>query len=464
VVSIGRMQGASTALVTCLAVIAACESSTGVAPPTPAPPTPPACRDDPRRPTRCDVRVDQLPALPDTVRGRYDATVSAALRQAFGTHHVRSCGVLEREAPIDDIEASRDCVGDALATRHPFAEVQSVHGIDSAVSDALVGLVRDGQFTVYELRYDGDPCGGSCSELGGTTLWSCARMAPSSASCTARSIDLCFDCVDRRIEDSWHTGAINARSLADTERILPRILGTTLASRGPLLSGISFGVLAEPTITRLAEADAEANASGIVTLEEDKDGRQLYGLGLRIAGPCRAIRDRAAAAWGNSTDDSWLDPATHQRAYLDRTKCILHFEPYVELADWLSETSQWFALGIVGTRASALRERIGRSHQITGGADDFEWTDTSIGRRGGGARFAAHVERGRILELEVSANTDPATVIELHDRLVALLGKPFQDDTINAGATRYAAWRGTRDIELSFSDGSFELSVGKPRR
>lgn len=405
-------------------------------------------------PTNGEVAFGELPALSGGFVGRYDTTLSTVVRERFGAMRGRSCGVLEIEASGADVAAAKACVADALATKHPFVLIQRVQGTDSGVERGLVGVADAGRFTVYWLSYDSDPCGGGCSERGGTIMYRCTAVSPIAEACRDPSILDCHACEGRMAVDSWHAGKETKVPRAEAERGVARLLGPTPASMGPLFADVALGAGASADM--FDAVAAPASAGGVLTLAADSDAKQLLAVNASVAGHCGAFYDRIAAVWGTSDDDTWS--AGDKRAFLDRARCVLRFGQSRKVQDWIGGV---VPLDVVSKRTAEVREQIAAAHELRVESGWLQWKDVGIGRRGGVVELSIMEEHGKVNELVVTGETDPRTIVELRAHLVTLFGTPFQDGRINDDALFFTAWRGKREVELSAPvDGDeFDLRV-----
>jgi hypothetical protein len=100
------------------------------------------------------------------------------------------------------------CVADAIARARPFVFHEALAGMDSAIERGLVGVVRDGTFVTYALKYDSDPCGGSCPQNGGTHIAECRPLVPLDPPTTdcANGVTFCFECKDPVRADGCRRG------------------------------------------------------------------------------------------------------------------------------------------------------------------------------------------------------------------------------------------------------------------
>jgi hypothetical protein len=427
-------------------------------PPAPAPliaaPAPP-----PAPIGGADTRIDTRPLLdPDLV------AVSVAVDEAFGARTARSCGVIDIDPAPDVVRRARDCLRDALAAKHPFVIEQRMHGTDSGIERALVGLIEDGTFTTYSLDYDSDPCGGGCAARGGTSLARCT-LEPE-PDCRPDSVIDCFACRGLHVTDSWHLG--KARLAGDPAEIVWQLAGATPASPGRWLAGVRIGATAAASEAALRDANAAAAPAG-VTIEGDDDGHDLLGVRANIAGRCSAIATRLAAAWGAASDgrkpygrggdaeiDRWIDRATHARVQLDREHCTLSFDRYVDPAAWISQAADAVVpLSAIGKPASVLSGRAAVVRQ-----DDnprlgsMSWRVAGIGVAGAPCRMDADIDGDQVRALHVACeHADPASYPELRAQLDSVLGKPAREDA--DGAT----WSRPRTVEARRFGTQIELDV-----
>lgn len=332
-----------------------------------------------------------IAALPSVaVQPDRPGSLSTVLRERFGNVSVHDCGVLNRDRSAGDRARVHRCVREHLATGEPFIVQQDRN---TAVS-AIVSTGGESG-AIYQLASDPDPCCGGCPERGWTTLQRCASLVPiADCSDSPSYLPWCYGCVNEKLEESW--------------------------------------------------------AAGPLWIETDLRFAPVFGMTMGFAGACSVVRDQLLASWGLSPDDVWLDPERGRRARLDRVRCELRLERYAELDEWLADSPDAIVpLGLIGRRASVLRARLVGMQGVEDDGDGIHWTERGLGRHSGHTELSANVERGRITLVHASAQTDRATIEAIRARLMARFGTPFQDDVINAGATRYTAWHGANVVELS---------------
>jgi hypothetical protein len=317
-----------------------------------------------------------------------------------------------------------------------------VQGEDSGIEGALVGVADVGGFTVYRLSYDSDPCGGGCSEHGGTRMYRCTAVPPIEDACRYPSILDCYVCDGRVAIDSWYAGKETKLPRAEAERSVARLLGPTPASLGPLFADVALG--AGASADRFDAVAAQASAGGVLTLAAERDAKQLLAVNASVAGHCAAFYDRIAAVWGASQDDTWI--AGDKRAFLDREKCMLRFGRSRKVKDWIGGV---VPLGAINKRTAEVRKQIAAAHELRVEPGWLQWKDVGIGRRGGVVELSIGEDHDKVNELVVTGETDPKTIVELRAHLGTLFGRPFQDDRINGGALFFTAWRGKPEVELS---------------
>lgn len=163
-------------------------------------------------------------------------------------------------------------------------------------------------------------------------------------------------------------------------------------------------------------------------------------------------RARIASRWGESADNTWIDPKAQRRAYFDIAECRLRIDRYLEVDAWIDNTATApVPLGIIGEAATAVAQRFG----TVATADNVRWSIPGIGRASGVAYIDVIVERGRVISFDARGFADPATFDQLRARLTALRGKPLRNDE----PTRQI-WRGKPPVHLDVErDGSFLLSI-----
>lgn len=109
---------------------------------------------------------------------------------------IPSCGALEPDASRHPNGSAFHCISNAVTRAQPFRFTQEAFGIDSAVETGFVGLWKDGNYVVYSLHYDSDPCGGSCPQRGGTRVRECRPLhaLDPGGGCEKGHVEECFEC------------------------------------------------------------------------------------------------------------------------------------------------------------------------------------------------------------------------------------------------------------------------------
>ena len=125
-----------------------------------------------------------------------DCTITNVLKEKTAGLRLKSCGDLDYDAMPLAREVAFHCVADAIATARPFVFHEALAGMDSAIERGLVGVVRDGTLVTYALKYDSDPCGGTCPQNGGTHIDECQPLVPLDPPTTdcANGVTFCFEC------------------------------------------------------------------------------------------------------------------------------------------------------------------------------------------------------------------------------------------------------------------------------
>lgn len=266
-------------------VLGACESS------KPDVMTPPAV--GPKDSTK---RIEDLKPIVKwrDANAPYDCTIVAALRQFAPGTRVEDCGLLERDSPKQAVAASLACAQRAVQKSQPVVFAQAVQGTDSAIAVANLARIENGRYVGYAAHYDSDPCGGSCSELGGTRIIAC-RDAPRTLTDCPDNRGVCLACEGEIVERCRH-GTPSASTLVVAEQARDRLFGPT-ASFGPALGPLQLGApFADWTSPGVQKAIAEIKAGGIAWIVQDRPpfGPTIDSIALDFAGPCRQVRARSS--------------------------------------------------------------------------------------------------------------------------------------------------------------------------
>lgn len=182
-------------------------------------------------------------------------------------------------------------------------------------------------------------------------------------------------------EEAKARAEYEAEQRAREARLL-QLFGKTPASLGSLFEGVTLGAPAESFQTEEARQriyDAiQFHALEIAFLTD----KNLDGIRIDISqSECDRLHSLLDAAWRPSSNDVWLDPATHQRAAFSADDCSLVFDRYLDAADWvallplhLDDTTFPFAYPGVGSGRGGARcyrdfAGIVRGVNITGDTD-----------------------------------------------------------------------------------------------
>ena len=192
-----------------------------------------------------------------------------------------------------------------------------------------------------------------------------------------------------------------------------------------------------------------------VSLLDFEGEKTLESIRLSDEEHCDALRAQMVAAWQDSPDGTYLDPATHQRATFH--DCALTFDHYVDVNQWIDRKGDVpVAMSWIGLPADKLREQLGE--RLTN--DDGEvlmWSAPGLGRGEGPTHITARIENEKIAGLSINVMTDTPTVDAVHARLDGLLGKGAAD----AEDPDMLVWKGKLHATLTTGEGTLSLELSK---
>lgn len=189
-------------------------------PPPPPPPTPVAI----------DAGAGMMPIekVPGFDReplpgAKHDCRISSVVRRRFAGAKVKPCGTFPlretRDSALDakDDAKARTCIEAALVAQQAFVAEKELHGTDSGVARAIVGVLEKGKLVQYYLGFDSNPCGGGCPERGHTTVERCDTFALSDPSCPINSLFDCVVCKPATLVEDCIFGPINPECVIDSK-------------------------------------------------------------------------------------------------------------------------------------------------------------------------------------------------------------------------------------------------------
>ncbi|MEO8704402.1 MAG: hypothetical protein ABI867_30395 [Kofleriaceae bacterium] len=362
----------------------------------------------------------------------YDCTIIPTMQRHFAGMRIEACGLLDREVTPKQTSTTRTCVTNALQAQRPMVFAQEIQGTDSGVVTANLVRMEQRRYVGYEAHFDSDPCGGGCSDRGWTRIVRCTEP-PHLQECFEPRGGVCLACGGGALVETCRMGKPSAVPLVTAEQARTQLLGATPASLGPAFGPLVLGAPAATWQTADVKAAIEdIERGGIVSIDTDRtQGASVDGFDITFSGPCTAIRRLVVARWGESTDETWLDPVNRRRASFDLAKCTLRVERYAELADWIADTATApFPLAAIGIASQAFAKRVGAEVD----SDRIRWTVPGIGRGTGTVVITAATKNGRIITLDSEGFTDDATLVALRARLTALQGNPLEDNVWAARA------------------------------
>ncbi len=243
---------------------------------------------------------------------------------------------------------------------------------------------------------------------------------------------------------------------------LDQVYGTKVASMGPLLDGLVLGANAgsfQPEHVRV-RIERESRA-GFLNVGFGVDASTLNAVNVYVttgyddyetADPCEALSEKLTAAWGHSTNGTWLDPATHQRATLDPEPCRLTFDRYLDPADWVAQ----LPLTAIGGNAERFAEQLGPSANVED--DRVYWTISGVGYAERDTKLEAYVEKNRIIGFTATVASDFDSTVAVRDARAATRGaEPKRDEDTGL-------WTWKRRVPVSLEQhrtNLFTVRVGK---
>src|SRR5664279_4265902 len=225
-----------------------------------------------------------------------------------------------------------------------------------------------------------------------------------------------------------------AQKLVDTKRkqTLASLIGSVRGSLGDRFNGKQVGVP--------SSEDFESSLNVIDGLEDrdgEKPGLQLRGNGdiasvsFTIGDDhCSEMRQALVAAWGESTDDVWVDSEHARRASLGGLLCILHFDQIVDDKAWTKTALP----NLIGKTPAQAQKLLGPSTApMTEGEDsDLSWylPGATWGRES--TELVATVVEGKITSTTASTTVSSTQAQALIAALSKQLGaQPVADETGN---------------------------------
>jgi hypothetical protein len=246
-----------------------------------------------------------------------------------------------------------------------------------------------------------------------------------------------------------------AQKLVDAKRkqTLASLIGATRGSLGDRFKGTQVGMA--------LSAEFETSLNGIDGLEDrdgEKPGLQLRGNGDIAAVSftigdehCGEMRQALVAAWGEGTDDVWVDSEHARRASLGGLLCILHFDQIVDDKTWTKAALP----NLIGKTPAQAQKLLGPSTATTDGEDgDLSWylPGATSGRES--TELVASVIDGKITSTVASTTASGPQAQALIAALSKQLGaQPITDETNNY------MWEKTH-VVASYSD-SWRFTVSR---
>lgn len=191
------------------------------------------------------------------------------------------------------------------------------------------------------------------------------------------------------------------------------MIGAAPATLGSAFAGIAWDKPARRSDARRIGAQLGVE----VELEPGPVG--LRAIEVKQARGCSELRDRLARVWGKATNEAWHDPEARVRASYtantDDGTCWLRFEPVAELDAWFAA----LPLEVLGAAPDGLLATLGPAG--IRGDGNIKWERAGVGFATAPTDLQATIDpdKGTIVELTATTQTDPATTAAL----VALLAK-----------------------------------------
>jgi hypothetical protein len=225
-----------------------------------------------------------------------------------------------------------------------------------------------------------------------------------------------------------------AQKLVDAKRkqTLASLIGATRGSLGDRFNGKQVGGPSSE------EFESSLNAiDGLEDRDGEKPGLQLRGNGdiasvsFTIGDDhCGEMRQALVAAWGEGSDDVWIDSEHSRRASLGGLLCILHFDQTVDDKTWTKAALP----NLIGKTPAQAQKLLGRSTApSTDGEDgDLSWylPGATSGRES--TELVASVIDGKITSTVASTTASAPQAQALIAALSKQLGaQPVADETGN---------------------------------
>jgi hypothetical protein len=225
-----------------------------------------------------------------------------------------------------------------------------------------------------------------------------------------------------------------AQKLVDAKRkqTLASLIGATRGSLGDRFNGKQVGGPSSE------EFESSLNAiDGLEDRDGEKPGLQLRGNGdiasvsFTIGDDhCGEMRQALVAAWGEGSDDVWIDSEHSRRASLGGLLCILHFDQIVDDKTWTKAALP----NLIGKTPAQAQKLLGRSTApSTDGEDgDLSWylPGATSGRES--TELVASVIDGKIASTVASTTASAPQAQALIAALSKQLGaQPVADETGN---------------------------------
>lgn len=240
---------------------------------------------------------------------------------------------------------------------------------------------------------------------------------------------------------------------ADRAKLYKQLIGADKATLGAMFDGATVGAQPpEGFEDKLGDAVGKLDNTG------ENFGLQLQGDG-RIASVslpigeahCDEMKPVISAAWGEPTDDIWVDLAHKRRASLSGLLCVLHFDGIVDDATWvknamprvIGKTPQQ-AAKILGTPTVPLDE------------PTLSWYLPGPPRGHDSTEMSAEVDENKIVAVtsSVTVTDDEASA------LIEAIGKQLHAAPVKDDYGEIYNWE-KQAVTASYNSGHFRLIVGK---